>query len=230
MSLDEPGVMYDAAKAPDLKDIPVFAGCEPDAMLWPEQEQALKSHTTTPNLTPVLTRAGYLYRTTWITGVPISHKREVQVHVHHQLGIKGCLAAYELVGPTWQLNFVNVHVLLADAADTFLELLMVACRQLAMIGTAIIIAGLNSPPTMEDRGGGPTPEDTAVKVAMHHQVSAGPHSLPAGPTLKQSLTARPDKFQHGPVLRGPCTCRGDADAVPQPAIQSHRTPPTGSTG
>ena len=166
MSLNEPGVMYDTAKAPDLQDIPVMARCDPNAMLW--QEQALKTHTATPNLTPVLTRTGYQYRTTWVKGVPISHKSEIQVHVHHHLGIEGRLAAYELVGPTWQLNVINVHVTFGDATDTFLEHLMEAYRQLAMMGPTVIIGDFNAAPTMDDRGGRPTPEDTIVKVAMQH--------------------------------------------------------------
>ena len=34
MSLHEPGVVYKAAKAPDLQDIPIMTGCDPHAMLW----------------------------------------------------------------------------------------------------------------------------------------------------------------------------------------------------
>ena len=167
-SLNQPCDVYDTTKAPDLQDIPVMAGCDPDAMLW--QEQALKTHTTSPNLTPVLTTKGYQYRTTWVKGVPISHRIEVQVHVHHHLGIEGRLAAYEVVGPTWQLNVINVHVPFGDATDTFLvdEHLMEAYRQLAMMGLTVIIGDFNAAPTMEDRGGRPTPEDTAVKVAIQH--------------------------------------------------------------
>ena len=87
MSLNEPGVVYDPAKASDLQDIPIIAGCEPDAMLW--QEPALKTRTDTRNLTPILTRTGYQYQTTWVTGVPMSHKREIHVQVHQHLGIEG---------------------------------------------------------------------------------------------------------------------------------------------
>ena len=124
MSLNEPGALYDAAKAPDLQDIPVMAQCDPDAMLW--QERALKTQAANPSLTPVLTRTGHQYRTTWVKGVPISHKGEVHVHVHHHLGVEGPLAAYELVGPTWQLNVINVHAPFGDATETFLEHLMEA--------------------------------------------------------------------------------------------------------
>ena len=41
MSLNEPGALCDAAKAPDLQDVPVMTKCDPDAMVW--QEQALKT-------------------------------------------------------------------------------------------------------------------------------------------------------------------------------------------
>ena len=58
----------------------------------------------------------------------MSHKSEVQVHIHHHLGSEGRLAAYKLVGPTWQLNVINVHVPLGDATETFLEHLMEAYR------------------------------------------------------------------------------------------------------
>ena len=40
----------------------------PNAMVW--QEQALKTHAVCPNLTPVLTRTGHQYRTTWVKGFP----------------------------------------------------------------------------------------------------------------------------------------------------------------
>ena len=116
------------------------------------QEQALKTLTDTPNLTTILTRTGYQYQTTWVKGVSMSHKREVHVHGHEQLGIEGRLAAYELVGPTWQLNLINVHVPFGDATDTFLEHLMEAYRQLALMGPTVIIGDFNAAPTMDDRG------------------------------------------------------------------------------
>ena len=72
MSLNELGALYDVAKARDLQDVPVMAKCDPDAMVW--QEQALKTQAAHPSLIPVLTRAGHQYRTTWVKGVPISHK------------------------------------------------------------------------------------------------------------------------------------------------------------
>ena len=166
MSLNEPGALYDAAKAPDLQDVPIMAKCDPDAMVW--QEQALKTQAVCPNLIPVLTRTGHQYRTTWVKGVPISHKGEVQVHVHHHLGMEGRVAAHELVGPTLQLNFINVHVPFGDATETFLEQLMEAHRQLAMMGPTVIIGHFNAAPSAEDRGGQQTPEDAAVQVAMQH--------------------------------------------------------------
>ena len=151
MSLKEPGVVYDPARASDLQAIPIIAGCDPDAMLW--QEQALNTRTDTPNLTPILTRAGYQYQTTWVTGVPISHKREIHDHLHRHLGVEGRLAAYELVESTWQLNVINVHVPLGDATDAFLEHLMEAYRQMAMIGPTVIIGDFNAAPTIDNRGG-----------------------------------------------------------------------------
>ena len=153
MSLNEPGALYDAAKAPDLQDVPVMARCDPDAMLW--QEQALKTPVTHPGLTPILTRTGHQYRTTWVKGVPISHKSEV-------------LAAYKLDGPTWQLNVINVHVPFGDATETFLKHLMEAYRQLALMGPTVIIGDFNAAPSVNDRGGRQTYEDTAVQMAMQH--------------------------------------------------------------
>ena len=64
-----------AAKALDLHDVPVMAGRDPDAMLW--QEQALKTQMTNPSLTPILASTRNQYRTTWVKGVPISHKSQV---------------------------------------------------------------------------------------------------------------------------------------------------------
>ena len=48
------------------------------------------------------------------------------MHVHNHLVAEGCLAAYELVGPTSQLININVHVPFGDATETFLEHLMEA--------------------------------------------------------------------------------------------------------
>ena len=108
-----PHVPQRTTKAPDLQDVRVMAKCDPDAMLW--QEQALKTQVTHPSLTTILPGTGHQYRTTWVKGVPISNRSEVQSHVHHNLGVEGRLATYELVGPTWQLNVVNVHVPFGDA-------------------------------------------------------------------------------------------------------------------
>ena len=72
MSLNQPGALYDKAKAADLQDVPVMARCDSDAMVW--QEKALKTQAAHPSLTPILTRTGHQYRTTWVNGVPISHK------------------------------------------------------------------------------------------------------------------------------------------------------------
>ena len=53
MSLNDPGVVYDVAKASERQDIPMMVGCDPDAMLW--QEQALKTRTDTLKLIFILT-------------------------------------------------------------------------------------------------------------------------------------------------------------------------------
>ena len=103
-----------------------------------------------------------------VKGVSVSHKSELQVHVHHHLGVEGRLAAYELVGPTWHLNVINVHVPVGDATETFLEHLMDAHRQLAMTGLTVIIGDFNAAPSADDRRGQQTPEDAAVQMAMQH--------------------------------------------------------------
>ena len=135
-------------------------------MLW--QEQAFRTKASNPSLAPILARTEHKYRTTWVKGVPISHTSEVQVHVHHHLGVEGRLAASELVGPKWQLNVINVHVPFGDTTESFLELLMEAYRQLAMMGPTVIIEDFNAAPSADDRGGRQTPEDTAVQMAMQH--------------------------------------------------------------
>ena len=85
MSVKEPGVVHDPATSSDLQGMPIMAGSDSDPMLW--QEQALKTRTDTPNLTSILTRTAYQYQTIWVKGVPTSHRREIHVHVHRQLGI-----------------------------------------------------------------------------------------------------------------------------------------------
>ena len=161
MSLNEPGALYDTDKAPDLQDVPVMGRCDPDAMV--PHEQALKTQATHPSLTPILTRTGHQYRTTWVKGLPISHKSEVQVHVHHHLGVEGRLAAYELVGPKWQLNAINVHVPFGDATETFLEHFMVVYRQLAMMGPTVIIGDFNAAPPADNCGGRQSPRTQRCK-------------------------------------------------------------------
>ena len=165
MSLNEPGALYDAAKALDLQDVPVMAKGDPD-MVW--QEQALKTQAAQASLSPVLTRTGHQYHTTRVKGVPIFHKSEVQVHVHHHLGVEGRLAAYELVGPTWQLNVINVHVPFGDATETFLKHLMEAYQQLAMMEPTVIIGDFNAAPLADEQGQRQMPEDTAVRMAMQY--------------------------------------------------------------
>ena len=166
MSLNESGVLYDAVKAPHLRDAPVMAECDRVAMLW--KGQALKTQVTHPSLTAVVARTGHQCRTTWVKREPISDKGEVQVHVHHNLGVKQRLAAYKLVGPTWQLIVINVHVRFGDATETFFEHLMEAYRQLAMMGPTVIIGDFNAAPSVDDCGGQQTPEFTAVPMATQH--------------------------------------------------------------
>ena len=59
---------------------------------------------------------------------------------------KGRLEAYEVMGPTWQLNVINVHLTFRNATDTFLEHLMRAYRQLALIGATVIIGDFSAAP------------------------------------------------------------------------------------
>ena len=152
MSLNKPGVVYDPTKDSNLQDNPIMAGCDPEAMLW--QEQALKTCTDTPNLTQNLTITGYQSENTWRKGVPMSHKRQVHVHVQRPLGIEGRLAPYKLVGPTWQLNVNNVHVPFGDATDAFFEQLTEAYRQLAMMGPPSSQGTSMPPPQWRTKGGG----------------------------------------------------------------------------
>ena len=220
MSLNKPGALYGAAKAPDLQDVPVMAKCNPDAMVL--QEQALKTKTARPSLTPVLTRTGHQYRTTWVKGVPISHKGEVQVHVHHDLGVEGRLAAYELVDPTWQLNVINVHVPFGDATEMFLVHLMEAYRQLAIMGPTVIIEDFNAAPSADDRGGRQTPEDTAVQMAMQHM---GLQDLRA--SLRGQPSHRPP--QHGSAHSRIDLCYADSAHVEVARTKYHDVP-SKSTG
>ena len=78
------------------------------------------------------------------------------------------LAADALVGLTWQLNVINVHVQFGDARQTFLEKIMEAYRQLSMMRPTIIVLDCDAAPSMDDRGGRPTAEDRAMDVAMQH--------------------------------------------------------------
>ena len=72
------------------------------------------------------------------------------------------------MGSAWQLNVINVHVPFGDGTDTFLQHLIEAYRQLAVIGPTVIIGDSNAALTIDDRGGRPTPEYTGVEMAMQH--------------------------------------------------------------
>ena len=147
----------------------------------------------------------------------MSHKSEVQVHIHHHLGVEGRLAAYELVGPTWQLNVINVHVPFGDATETFLEHLMEAYRQLAMMGPTVITGDFNAAPSADDRGGRPTPEDAAVQVAMQH---LGLQDLTA--SLRGQPSHRPP--QPGATDSRIDLCYADSAHVEVTRVQYHDLP------
>ena len=139
------------------------------------------------------------------------------MHIHHHLWVEGRLAAYELVGVTWPLNVINVHVPFGDATATLLEHLMEAYRQLSMIGLTVIIGDFNAAPSADDRGGRQTPEDAAVQVAMQR---LGLQDLTA------SLRGQPS---HGPPQ--PCAadsridlCYADSAHVEVPRAQYHNLP------
>ena len=170
-----------------------------------------------PQPNPVLTRTGHQYCTKGVKGVAISHKGEVQVHVHHHLGVEGRLAAYELVGPTWQLNVINVHVPFGDATETFLEHLKEAYRQLAMMEPTVIIGNLNAAPSADDRGGQQTPEDTAVQMAMQQM---GLQDLTA--SLRGQLSHRPP--QPGSADSRIDLCYADSAHVEVARAQYHDLP------
>ena len=131
--------------------------------------------------------------------------------MHQHLGIEGSVAAYELVGPTWQLNVINVNVPFGEAADTFLEHLMETYQHLAMKGPTVIIGDFNAASTRDDCWGGPASEDTALKMAMQHVDHTGPHSLPTGPILTPTPETRLDRLINRLVLRVEVTQRRHQD-------------------
>ena len=90
-----------------------------------------------------------------------------------------------------------MHVPFADATVTFLENLMEAYRQLAIIGPTIIIGDFNAAPTMDDRGGQPTPEDTAVRMTIQH------------PGLQDLTTSLGGQASHRPRQRGATDSRNN---------------------
>ena len=149
--------------------------------------------------------------------MPISHKGEVQVHVHNHLGVEGRLAAYELVGLTWQLNVINVHVPFGYATETFLEHLMEAYRRLAMMGPTVIIGDFNAAPSADDRGGRQTPEDRAVQMAMQHM---GLQDLTA--SLRGQRSHRPP--QSGSAESRIDLCYADSPHVEVVRAQYHDLP------
>ena len=166
LSQDEPGILYTTNKSRDLQTLPLLPDTDPDVLLW--QEQALKQWGPPPPLTPLTTRRGHTYNTTWTKGVPITHCQDIQVHTHRDLGIEGRLAVYELVGPRWQLNILNVHVPFGEATAEYLDHVMEAYRRMAVIGPTIVIRDFNAAPTNDDTEGAATPEETAVRAAMQH--------------------------------------------------------------
>ena len=105
--LNEPEVTYDPTKAATLQGMP-----RPHAqgsVLLGFLEQALgRADQRKP--APILDQKGNKYLAHWQRGVPLYHKTSVTVHAHPNLGVDGCLRAYECVGPRWQLNVLLTHV------------------------------------------------------------------------------------------------------------------------
>ena len=98
-----------------------------------------------------------------------------------------------------------------------------------MMGPTVIIGDSNAARSADDRGGRPTPEDAAVQMARQH---LGLRDLTA------SLRGQPSHRPPQPCAADsridlcyaePGTRRGDAGAIPRPAIQDHRTPTPGGT-
>ena len=151
----------------------------------------------------------------------MSDKREIRVHVHQHLGIEGRLVAYELVGPTGKLNVINVHVLFGDATDRFLEHLMEAYRQLAMIGPTISIDERqwrphNGRPRSATDTGGHSHQDGHAALGP-----AGPHDLPKRPGLAAAPAAGCNRFMHQPLICRSNTSGGNRDTVPRLTFQGH---------
>ena len=120
-----------------------------------------------PEPAPILDPEGNQYHAHWQRGVPLYHKTSVTVHAHPDLGVDGCLGAYECVGPRWQLNVLLTHVPFGEETKDFLDALSLPYRRLSLLAPTIIIGELGAAPTDDDRTGPPTATDIAVRDAMH---------------------------------------------------------------
>ena len=128
------------------------------------------------------------------------------MHAHPDLGVDGCLGAYECEGPGWQLNVLLTHVPFREDTKDFLDALSLASRRLSLLAPTITIGDLNAAPTDDRRTGPPTATDIAVWDAMHQ---LGLTNLTAG------LTGTPshDPHQAGAHPSRIDTCYGDPTTV-----------------
>ena len=183
-------------------------------------EQALR-RADQPEPAPILELEGNKYHTHWQRGVPLYHKTSVTVHAHPDLGVDGCLGAYECVGPGWQLNVLLTHVPFGGETKDFLDSLSLAHRRLSLLAPTIIIGDLNAAPTDDDRTGPPTATDIAVRDAMHQ---LGLTDLTAG------LTGTPSHYPLQAGTHPSCinTCYGDPTTVRVHEATYGDLPPTGT--
>ena len=97
------------------------------------------------------------------------------------------MAVYALVGPTWELNVLNVHVPFRDATTGCVHHIMEAYRRMAIKGPTIVIGDFNSAPTKRNIGGELTPKDEAVCIAVPPRPPRS-HCPPVRPTLPLNAT------------------------------------------
>ena len=174
-----------------------------------------------PDPAPILDPEGNKYHAHWQQAVPLYHKTSFTVHAHPDLGVDGCLGAYECVGPGWQLNVVVTHIAFGEQTKEFLETLSLAYRCLSLLAPTIIVGDLNAAPTDDDCSGPPKATDIAVQDAMHQ---LGLTDL----TARFTSTASHYPHQAGTHPSYIDRCYGDPTTVRVHEAAYGNLPPTGT--
>ena len=235
IDLNHPDITCSKDATAALQGLPMAQGTElvPDLLTFQDQGLERDDHSGS---TPIYIPDQKAYKCHWHKGTPLYARAGIRVDPGHHLSIPGRLSVYEVVGDGWQLNAINNHVPFGEATEPSLQALEEAYRQMAMLAPTIIIGDMNAAPTLADRRGQVTAQDSAVRdtikmlrlvdltANLEGQPSHFPHQTEAAPSRidvcygapPPSSVRRPDTAasRWDPRAIGPCIFASPSPTFP----------------